>query len=58
MNFRTSLSQWRELVDNRHETRAERSDSYNLKVSKIDEVTIISLPLVLIGAFLYVLSLL
>ena len=47
----------RELVDNRHETKTERSGSYNLKDSKID-VTIISLPLVLIGAFLYVLSLL
>ena len=45
-------------MDNRHETRTERSGSFNLKDSKIDEVTIISLPLVLIGAFLYVLSLL
>ena len=58
MSFRTCLSQQRELVDNRHEITTEGAGNYNLKDSKIDEVTVISLPLVLIGAFLYVLSLL
>ena len=52
------MSQQRELVNNRHEMRTEGSGNYNLKDSKIDEVTVISLPLVLTGALLYVLSIL
>ena len=52
------MSQQRELVNNRHEMRTEGSGNYNLKDSKIDEVTVISLPLVLTSALLYVLSIL
>ena len=45
-------------MDNRHEMRTEGSGDYSLKDSKIDEVTVISLPLVLTGALLYVLFIL
>ena len=45
-------------MNNRHEMRTEGSGNYNLKDSKIDEVTVISLPLVLTSALLYVLSIL
>ena len=51
MNSRTSLSKQRELMDNRHEMRTEGACNCNLKDAKIEEVTVISFPLVLIGAF-------
>ena len=38
-------------MNNRYDIRTEGSGDYNLKYSKLDEVTVISLPLVLIGAF-------